>query len=119
MIVAIHAFENTYGGLHGIEHYLIIEVDNIQQAEEWASEESREVMESYSSIMEDFADSAENDGLEPDTEEYSQYIEECVQENIGYQIWEVIDCYDTIAQMEKDFYNNEDEFVKTHCKELG
>lgn len=68
MIVAIHAFENTYGGLHGIEHYLIVEVDNVQQAEEWASEESREVMESYSSIMEDFADSAENDGLEPDTE---------------------------------------------------
>ena len=30
MIVAIHAFENTYGGLHGIEHYLIVEVDNIQ-----------------------------------------------------------------------------------------
>ena len=64
MVVAIHAFENTYGGLHGIEHYLIVEVDNIQQAEEWASEESREVMESYSSIMEDFADSAENDGLD-------------------------------------------------------
>ena len=51
MVVAIHAFENIYGGLHGIEHYLIVEVDNIQQAEEWASEESKEVMESYSSIM--------------------------------------------------------------------
>lgn len=37
MIVAIHAFENTYCGLHGIEHYLIVEVDNVQQAEEWAS----------------------------------------------------------------------------------
>lgn len=118
MIVAIHAFENTYGGLHGIEHHRVVEVDDIQQAEEWASEESREVMESYGSIMEDFADSAESDGLEPDTEEYDQYIEECVQDNIGYQIWEVIDRYDTIEQMEEDFYNYRDEFVKNHCREL-
>lgn len=118
MIVAIHAFENTYGGLHGIENHRIIEVDTLQQAESIAMDDSREVMDSYEDIMEDFYSEAEDEGLERDSEEFEEYIAECVNDNIGYQIWEVVDQYDTLEVMEEDFYNSRDEFVKEHCREL-
>lgn len=118
MIVAIHAFENTYGGLHGIESHRIIEVDTVEQAEGIAMDDSRDVMYSYSSIIEEFQESADDEGFEPDSEEFETYVDECINDNIGYQIWEVIDRYDTIEQMEEDFYNSRDEFIKAHCREL-
>lgn len=118
MIVAIHAFENTYCGLYGIENHRVIEVDSIKEAEEWAAEESREVMDSYEDVMEGFINNAESYGLEEGTEEYDEYIEECIQENIGYQIWEVVDRYASLAEMENDFFNSKDEFIKNHCREL-
>lgn len=118
MIVAIYAFENQYGGLHGMAHQLIVDVSDIEEAKEWASEESRQVMDSYSCIMESFQAEAESEGLEEDTDEYNEYIEECIQDNIGYQIWEVIDHYADLSTMESDFYNNKEEFVVMHCKEI-
>ena len=118
MVVAIHAFENSFGGLHGVDSHFIVEVDNIQQAENFASEESLEIMHSYDQITDDFYQEAESEGLEVDSEEYNQYIEECINSNIAYQIWEVVDCYDTFRKMQSDFYNDMDNFVKKHCREL-
>lgn len=117
MIVAIHAFENQYGGLHGIENHRIVEVEDRKAAEEWACEDSREVMQSYGDIMEGFKEEAENEGIERDSEEWNEYIEECANDNIGYAIWEVIPYADT-KTMERDFYNSREEFVKEHCREL-
>lgn len=118
MLVAIYAFENQYCGLHGMSHHLIVEVDDLKAAEEYASEESRSVIDSYSDILEGFEDEAESEGLEEGTEEYDEYIEDCIQQNIGYQIWEVVDRYASIEEMEDDFYNSRDEFVEKHCREL-
>lgn len=118
MVVAIYAFENQYCGLHGMCRHRIVEVEDIQTAEEWAQEESKEVMDSYGEILEGFENEAEAEGLEEGTEEYDEYIEECAQMNIGYQLWEVIDCYASLSQMEEDFYNSQEEFVKNHCKEI-
>lgn len=118
MVVAIYAFENQYNGLHGICSHRIVEVDDIKTAEEWAQEDSRNVMDSYGDILEGFESEAEGEGLEESTEEYNEYIEECIQMNIGYQLWEVIDRYASLSQMEEDFYNSQEEFVKKHCKEI-
>lgn len=118
MIVAIHAFENQYEGLHGIESFCIVEVDNISQVEELAAEESRSIIESYESFLDDFVEQAESEGLEENTDEYSQYIEECIQENIAYRIWEVIKPYGSLKQMEEDFYNDQYDFVTKYCKEI-
>lgn len=118
MIVAIWAFENTYGGLHGIENHRIIDVEDVKTAESIACDDSRDVMQSYGDIIEDFYSDAKDEGLEPDSEEYDAYIEECINDNIAYVIWEVVDPYADIDTMEKDFYNNRNEFVKEHCREL-
>lgn len=118
MIVAIYACEGTYGGLHGINSQRIVEVSDRKEAEEWGEQDSRDVIDSYGSIYEDFKASAEGDGLEDGTEEFDEYIEECIQENVEYYLWEVVDCYADIETMERDFFNHKDEFVKEHCREL-
>lgn len=118
MIVAIWAFENTYGGLHGIENHRIVEVEDVKVAEEWAADDSREVMESYGDIISDFRVEAEAEGLDDGSDEFEAYVDECINDNIGYQIWEVVDRYATIEQMQEDFYNSTDEFVKEHCREI-
>lgn len=118
MIVAIYAFENTYGGLYGIEHHRIVEVDNIEQAERIAIDDSIEVMYWERDIIEDFEITAEAEGFEPGSEDFDICVSECINNNIAYNIWEIVDCYDTIEQMEKDFYNDMDDFVQMHCKEI-
>lgn len=118
MVVAIHAYEGQYGGLHGICSREVIEVDNIKDAEEYAVEMSEDVMGSYGDIMDEFYSQAEDEGLEEGSAEYDEFISECISENVEYELWEVSDCYDTIKQMSEDFYNSPDEFVKEHCKEV-
>lgn len=49
----IHAYENTYGGLHGIETALIVDCSTREDAEEIAIDESYDVMNSYSNMFED------------------------------------------------------------------
>ncbi len=120
MIVAIHAFENTYGGLHGIERHLVIEVDDLKQAQEIATDESRDVIDSF--CMDEMTGQADAEvefgTFEEGSDEYDQYVNDCIEEAIAYQIWEVTDRYDTIEQMEEDFYNYREDFVKAHCREL-
>lgn len=120
MIVAIWAFENTYGGLHGIESHLVINVADIKEAEEIAADESREVIENHCmDEMRGYADAEVEAGeMEEDSDEYNDYVNECIEDDIGYQIWEIVDCYDTIEQMQEDFYNCREEFVKEHCREI-
>lgn len=118
MIVAIYACENIYGGLHGIESLIVTEVKNINEARYLAQQESIEVMELNLNIMADFANNAEWEGLEEGTEAYDIYIEECIQDNVSYQIWEVISPYGSIEEMEDDFYNDREDFVKNYCKEI-
>jgi len=48
MIVAIHAYEEIYGGLHGIEDYLVTEVKDLKIAEDIASDLAYNVVEDYS-----------------------------------------------------------------------
>ena len=120
MIVAIHAFDNTYCGLHGIEHHRIYEVDSMKEAEELASDESREVIESF--VMDEMTRQADTEvdfgTFEEGSDEYEQYVNDCIEEDIAYQIWEVVDNYATLEQMEEDFYNDKDSFIKEHCREL-
>ena len=48
MLFAIHAYESTHCGLHGIEDFLITECKNEREAQEIAYAMSRDVIHSYS-----------------------------------------------------------------------
>ena len=50
MLFAIHAYESTYCGLHGVEDFLIVECKNQREAEEIACQMSRDLIHSYRDI---------------------------------------------------------------------
>lgn len=52
MLFAIHAYESTYCGLHGVENFMIVECKNEEEAAEIACEMSRDVIHSYNSTEE-------------------------------------------------------------------
>ena len=118
MRVAIHAYDQTYGGLHGIEDYGVITVDSIEDAEEYGLEMSYDVINSYSFIYEEFADSAESDGIERDSEEWDEYIDECIQKDIAYNIYLITkETNKSNEELTLEFYNDREKFIKTYCKE--
>jgi hypothetical protein len=47
MIVAIHAYEGIYCGLHGIEDFLVAEVENLKVAEDIALDLANGVIDDY------------------------------------------------------------------------
>lgn len=55
MRVLIYACEQTYHGLHGIEDMTVVEVDSIEEADEYGIEMSERLIESYDTLI-DFDD---------------------------------------------------------------
>lgn len=118
MRVAIHAYDQMYGGLHGIEDYGVITVDSIEEAEEYGLEMSYDVINSYSDIYKEFEDSAEADEIERDSDEWNDYIDECIQEDIAYSIYLITEETDkSNEELTLEFYNDKEEFIRTYCKE--
>ena len=80
MKVLIHAMEEMYQGLHGIESSIFIEVKDRKEASMIASDMSREVIEDYT--MNTITEIAEEEGYD---------IDELIDENLCYYIYEVND----------------------------
>lgn len=74
----IYAYDEFYGGLHGIYDYCFNEC-TLRQAEEQGREMSYEVIESYGYLLEEICG-------EDATEEE---INEAIQEDIAYEIYEL------------------------------
>lgn len=119
MLVAIKAYDQIYGGLHGMNSSVIIEVDNFEDAEMYAVQESIEVITSYGSIMEELEEEARfNIEDEDDEEEFEYAFDEAIDNDVAY------DCYiitkktdETIEELENKFYNNEKAFIQEYCDE--
>ena len=114
-IFAIYAYEQQFLGLHGMYGTSIVELTSLDEAIEWAIEESLEIMESYPEIIDMLKECAISEGLEEGTEEYEEYMEELKKVNIGYEIWEVTSPYE-LEKMNEDFYNNIEDFISKYCK---
>lgn len=119
MLVAIKAYDQIYAGLHGMSSYTIIEVDNFEDAEMYAIQESIEVINSYSAIMDELEDEARsNIENEDDEEEFEYAFDEAINNDVAY------DCYiitkktdETIKELENKYYNNEKSFIQEYCDE--
>lgn len=118
----VHAYEQSYGGLHGIETWFAIEGE-LLDVENRAAEESKELMLSYSFIEDDLLEKANfysgydsEDILdEVQKEEWNFFLEDAIEENVAYSIWEVdIDNYD-IAQINKMLAEDAESFVSEFC----
>ena len=96
-VYVIHAFDEIFSGLHGMEEWNMEECQNEKEAVETAIEMSYDVIDSYSDIREILHERAE-DLLSYDIEEgriifelqreqaFNSYYEDCVKEDVSYYV---------------------------------
>ena len=108
-IYAIHAFEQEFGGLHGIESYAVIEAINDEEAIMIAEEMSREVIEDYSNYLDFMTDEANSE------EELEEIIEEDI-DGIVYKLME--DTNASLEELDEEYNNDPDEFLKKYKWEV-
>ena len=115
----IYAAEGVYQGLHGIEDYRLIDVDDYDTAATYGEELSMSVMEDYSVIEEDLEESAA-EMYERDSEEYDDYLNMLIRENIYYIIYALRDEYADMTEEEvcdKIYQSSINTFIETYCEE--
>ncbi len=121
MLYVIHAFEEKYGGYHGIEDWSIENCDNEEEAISIARENSLEVINSYSLVYDELEDDIETftdeNMSEDDIEELRSDI---YNEDIAYEIWkidsDIIKEYD-IDTLKKWLNNDPEEFIEKYCND--
>lgn len=130
MLYAVIAYEQLYGGLHGMVSYFVAEGTK-EEVEEMAIEESYSIMEEYSSIMEDLEEAAREEvGFEPDQyedyeegegsaeydDEYSHALDEQMAENVMYEIYPIVkETNFSIEHLNEIFNDNPEGFIREYC----
>ena len=120
MKYVIHACEQSYGGLHGIETRLVVEADDYSDVVDAACEASRELMGSYSFIEEALREQAcfycGVDEYDEEDEDLERAYEDAVEENIEYSIWRVNeDCPYSRDEIDQMIANDLEGFVEEFC----
>lgn len=120
MKYVIHAYEQSYGALHGIETCLAVEADEYSDVVDMACEASREVMGSYHFIEEALREQAcfycGVDEYDEEDEDLERAYEDAVEENIDYSIWRVNeDCPYSRDEIDQMIANDLDGFVEEFC----
>lgn len=100
----IYAYEGRYCGLHGIYDYCFSEC-TFQDAEAYGYEMSYSVIESYSFILDELYDE--------DTPE--EEINEAIQEDIVYEIWELRDDAPSFKELEAMNLDPQS-YIDDYCK---
>ena len=115
-LYVVRAYEQIYGGMHGMEDWFVTEVDDLDEVEMEAREASFDVIDSYGEIYESFESDAELNGLEEGTDEWEAFIEESRLEDIAYDFWEVTTNKYTIDEIGKILSCDPDGFVDEYCQ---
>ena len=100
----IYAYEEFYSGLHGMYDYCFDEC-TLHQAESQGHEMSYGVIESYGFLLEEICG-------EDTTEEE---IDEAIQEDIAYEIWELRDDAPSFAELEAMNLDPQS-YIDDYCK---
>ena len=119
MVVIIEAYEQMYGGLHGIEDIEIMKVKDISEAMEIGRQMSYDLIQSYG--LEEIYLRYE-DLEDMDDYEFSECLDEIVEENLGYNAYRIIMSESEeeklsdkdLRQWTENYYNDRDEFKMKH-----
>ena len=126
MKYVIHAYEQSYGGLHGIEDWRAVESDCYSDVEQEAIDMSMGVMESYEFIQEEITSQAcfycgcdmfdvENGNV--DEEEFDSALNDATLENVAYEIWEVGENSEfSILEINHMLADDPEGFVGEYCQ---
>ena len=116
----IHVYEQIYGGLHGIEDWVVEDCVSEEDAADYAHELSCQLMESYDSVMAELRQAVEDEinfrieyGQYTDNpEEMSQdLLDEAMSENVAYDLYEICDdCEYTVEEINKLLVDDPEDF---------
>lgn len=117
-IFAVYAYDNLYGGLHGMGSYSLFIGDSLKEVEEYAADQSREVIESYENIQDSLTDQADEMMNDDDTT-YDEAFEQAIEEDIAYEVYRLNIDADNISddefeELEKEWYDSPDEFLQKY-----
>ena len=100
----IYAYDVMYNGLHGMYDYRF-DFCSLDSAESYGYEMSYDVIESYSDIYESLYDE----------DSTAEEMEEAIQEDIAYEVWELRDdapSFEELEEMNLDPQSYIDEYCK-------
>ena len=116
MRYAIHSYEESYGGLHGMEDLRVIECDSFEEAQNEAHNEAEEVVHSYECLEDWYRQEAiDTSDFEEDTVEFDDYYNECVSQGLCWEIYEVReDVTESTEELDRLFVNDKEEFLERY-----
>lgn len=111
MRVFIYACEDFYEGLHGVNTYGVVEVDNLKEINDYGREWSEEIIDSYNCI-ENYCDDYEDIDSE-------DYYDICI-EHLMWSAWKIRDdVTESTSDLDAIAAKIGDEaFVEEYCEEL-
>ena len=119
-LYAIHAFENAFGGLHGIEDYAVIEAQDEKEVYNIATEMSSQVIDEFEGTImeaEGWEEDAINEGLEENTDEFWDYIDELRSEDIAYSIYKLRETNESLESLNEQILSDPEEFLEKYAIE--
>ena len=116
-LFAIKAYDQIYGGLQGMIKKEVIEATSLEEAENYGKECSIDVINDWEEILENFENNALFDDIEEDSEEWDEYINSCINEDIAYEVYEITEeTNESLENLNEKFYSDEEYFLKKYCK---
>ena len=119
MLVAIHAYDQIYQGLHGMESYEVVEVINEEEAEDYAISSSVDIINTYEDIMRELEEEAKenidfyNDPTIDEEEAYEYALDDCINEDIAYDIYILKDnITDSLEALNNKYVRNPKSFIE-------
>ena len=101
--------------MHGFESYAIADFGDLKEAEMTGAEMSREVINDYGLIDDDMEEYINSEDYDEETSYEYEY--ELIEEDIAYDIYEVIDTKGlSDEELESEFWNDKENFIKNYCK---
>lgn len=119
-LYAVHAFEQIFAGLHGIESYSVIEAINEEEAEEYAREESYDIITSYPDVYNDLEnyvrESFDFNDKEVDYEDFDNELEEAYKEDIDYEIFLLKETSESLEALDRKYQKDPEGFIEKYAE---
>ena len=115
-LFAIHAYEQWYDGLHGIENYEVIEAENFQEVEDYAESLSRDLIDDYNIVKEaGWYDEIKNaTNLTDEDDEFYDALEDYIDSDIAYDIYWLKETNQSLEALNEMYSNNPEKFLKKY-----
>ena len=91
MTLFIYAYENFYGGLHGMNDYGFFKIDKEKEAEEIALDLSCGVIEGYEDIERQLEEEADFYSDDRESDEWYTAYDDAVMQDTAYEIYALKD----------------------------